>query len=104
MINFCIFISKLSLTLLTRTVYITVKVLKLWTLKIITVFVLKMEVAVIHQKDGDGMANCREPDHTVPLKQSDLGQHSLCQSAVSIFKIYCIFKDLKCSIFEKSRI
>ena len=34
-------------------------------------------IALMHPKDADGMANSVDPDQTASLKQSDLGLHCL---------------------------
>ena len=60
----------------------TVQILKIGTLNLITIIVLKMEqsfycAALICPKHAAGMANSEDPDQTAPKEQSDVCLHCL---------------------------
>ena len=86
-----------------KKLYITVKILQIWTPQIVTVTVAcncykKGAVwfydPVIRTKDIDGMANSVEPDQTAPLRSSLICIFTVCfHLSVLILRL---FYDIRC--------
>ena len=64
----------------------TVKILNIWTPKIITVTVLKMEKFGLLLKDEDELANSADPDKTAPEGAVLYGSAQFAQTYLSQYK------------------